>query len=289
MSISIISEIGCNNAGSVQVAKNMITVLASYCGVDVVKFQKRSTRAMPDELRNRPYPGMHSFGATYGEHRDALEMSVDDHVALKTFCEEKGVEYSCSVWDLRAARDIVQLNPKYIKIPSACNLDFDMMQYLVDSYEGDIHLSLGMTTANEREKIRLFIQGTKCPERFVVYFCTSTYPCEFKDIYIRDLVIGKYWRADPGIKNYGFSGHHKGIAVDIAAVALNAAYIERHFTLDRTSKGTDHAASLEPDGMRKLVRDIRNVEEAFDYRNIGLDDVLECELSARKKMKTCLQ
>jgi len=289
MSVKCIAECGANHAGSLQTAKDMVTVLASYVKCDVVKFQKRTTSEMPEEVRSRPYTGQHSFGATYGEHRDALELDMDEHRELKKFCEQQGVEYSCSVWDTTAAMQIAELKPSFIKIPSACNLDFDMINVLLSCYKGDIHISLGMTTANERERIKCFIRDTETPERFVVYFCTSAYPCEYEDVYMQDLWIGKYWRGSPGIKNYGFSGHHKGIAIDMAAVAMNIEYLERHFTLDRTAKGTDHAASLEPDGMRKLVRDVRNTEAAFKHRNVGLDEVLPCEEAPRKKMKTCVQ
>ena len=282
MSIVTIAELGANHAGSLETAKEMVTVLASYVKCNVAKFQKRTTSEMPDDVRARPYTGAHSFGPTYGEHRDALEFSIDEHRELKEFCEESGIEYSCSVWDITAAKEVASLKPRFIKIPSACNLDFEMMQWLVDNYKGDIHVSLGMTTWNERQKLLTFIKQD--PYRFVVYHCTSAYPCEYKDIDINSMVRERW----AGLGGLGFSGHHKGIAIDIVAVAMGVEYIERHFTLDRTSKGTDHAASLEPDGMRKLVRDIHNVEEAFQHTAIGNDEVLPCEEAPRKKMKTCI-
>jgi N-acetylneuraminate synthase len=266
----IIAEIGCNHQGNYVLARKMIEVLAD-CGVDYVKFQKRTVK--PD---NRPHPNpINAFGKTYGEHREWLEFLPEQHVKLKEHCEEKGVKYACSVWDLQATKDIVSLNPDYIKIPSACNLDFEMLEYILDNYKGGIHISLGMTSDDEEaEIIKRFINKAK--DNVIFYACTSAYPVKFADVCLKEL---------EGSWISGFSGHHLGIAVDIAALTLGAEYIERHFTLDRTMKGTDHAASLEPGMMRKLVRDIRNVEQALTYKE---KDILDCEIPTREKLKKCL-
>ena len=151
----VIAEIGCNHKGDMEIAHEMIKVAAQFCKVDVVKFQKRNPKELlsPEEYR-APHPNpMHSYGKTYGEHREFLELNLDQHKQLKEWCEEWGVTYSTSIWDMTSAKEIASLNPKLIKIPSACNLDFDMLEYLCQKYEGEIHLSLGMTTHKEEEKI----------------------------------------------------------------------------------------------------------------------------------------
>lgn len=260
----IIAEIGCNHQGNIETALDMIDILANYCKVDYIKFQKRTVKK-----DDRPHPNpINSFGKTYGEHREALEFDIEEHETLKNACEKNNVKYACSVWDLQAAKEIALINPEYIKVPSACNLDFKMLEYIENNYKGDIHVSTGMSTREELQHMCQYFSS------YVRYHCISAYPTDFKDICLKEI--------EPGM---GFSGHHLGIAVDIAALTLGAEYIERHFTLDRTMKGTDHAASLEPGMMRKLVRDIHNVEEALTYKE---KDILDCEIPNREKLKTCL-
>lgn len=279
----VIAEIGCNHTGRMDVAEEMIKMAAQFCKVDVIKFQKRTNRELlaPEEY-NAPHPNpIHSYGATYGEHREALEFSIEQHRQLKAWCELRGVEYSASVWDLRAAKEIVSLAPLKIKVPSACNMDFEMLQWLIDNYGGEIHLSLGMTKQNEEERIvELFTKHGRNQD-LVLYSCTSGYPVPFEDICLFEISrLRKIFGAT--VKAIGFSGHHLGIAADVAALALGAVYFERHFTLDRTWKGTDHAASLEPDGMWRLARDLRNVSKALSYK---LQEILPMEALQRKKLK----
>ena len=137
-----------------------------------------------------------------------------------------------------------------------------------------------MTTKNETKKIFNFFKKFKRHRDLVFYSCTSTYPSEFKDVCLLEILRLKK-EFNNKIDNISFSGHHKGIAVDISAYTLGAEYIERHFTLDRTWKGTDHAASLEPDGLRKLTRDLNKVYEALKYKR----NILNSELYQRKKVK----
>lgn len=279
----IVAEIGCNHKGDLSIAKEMIITAASYCKVDVVKFQKRCNKELltPEEY-NAPHPNPHnSYGATYGEHREFLEFSLDQHRKLKEWCEEYGVVYSTSVWDLTSAREITSLNPELIKVPSACNLNRPLLQYLCDHYDGEIHVSMGMTTKEEEEEIVSFFERNGRAGDVVLYNCTSGYPVPFEDICLLELTRMKE-QYGKRVKAIGFSGHHLGIAVDSAAVALGAEWIERHFTLDRTWKGTDHAASLEPDGVRKLARNCRAVAKALTYKS---KDILDIEMVQRKKLK----
>lgn len=279
----IIAEIGCNHKGDMQLAKEMIFTAATYCKANVVKFQKRNNRELlSEEEYTAPHPNpSNSYGSTYGEHREFLEFTLEQHKQLKAWCDEVGIIYSTSVWDLTSAREIVSLQPQLIKVPSACNLNRALLQYLCENFVGEVHLSFGMTTHNEEEAIvQLFEQYNRAAD-LVIYSCTSGYPVPFEDICL--LEISRLKEAfGHRVKAIGFSGHHLGIAVDSAAVALGSEWIERHFTLDRTWKGTDHAASLEPDGVRKLCRDCRAVYKALTYKK---QDILDIESVQRNKLK----
>lgn len=279
----IIAEIGCNHKGDMEIAHEMIRTAATYCKADVVKFQKRCNHELlsPEEY-NAPHPNpANSYGSTYGEHREFLEFDLEQHRQLQQWCREEGIEYSTSVWDLTSAREIASLNPSMIKIPSACNLNRELLGYLCDNYPGQIHVSTGMTSPEEIEQIVRFFEQKGRAKDVVLYNCTSGYPVPFEDICLLDLVTLREKYGDR-VGAIGFSGHHLGIAVDSAAVALGAEWIERHFTLDRTWKGTDHAASLEPDGVRKLARDCRAVYKALTHKS---EDILDIEKVQRNKLK----
>ena len=279
----IIAEIGCNHKGDMDIAKEMILVAATFCKVDGIKFQKRNPRELlTEEEYNSPHPNpMHAYGNTYGEHREYLELDLEQHKQLKKWCEEHGVTYSSSVWDVTSAKEIVSLDPHHIKIPSACNLHFEMLGYLCENFEGEIHLSFGMTTKEEELQVVSFFEERNRAQDLVIYSCTSGYPVAFEDIALYEILRLQETFGNR-VKEIGFSGHHLGIAADVAAMALGATWIERHYTLDRTWKGTDHAASLEPDGLRRLVRDIRNVAKSLDYKR---EDILEVEKVQREKLK----
>merc|ERR1719316_1648824 len=249
----VIAEIGCNHKGELEIAKQLLTS-AQECGATVGKFQKRTPKELlTPEQYAAPHPNPHnSYGDTYGAHREALELSVEDHKELQDHCKKIGLEYSCSVWDTTSARDIVSLNPSLIKVGSPSNQHWEMQKVLRDEYEGDVHISTGMTTKEEIEKIVSFWEAGKgdAKNRLVLYNCTSGYPL--------------------------------GIAVDVAAYALGATWNERHFTKDRTWKGTDHAASLEPQGMGKLCRDLKATWKCMTPK---ATDILPIEAEQRAKLK----
>lgn len=278
-----IAEIGCNHMGQMDIAREMIKVAAQFSQVNAVKFQKRTNRELLSAEEYRaPHPNpANSYGASYGEHREYLEFDVDQHRQLKRWCEEWGVEYSTSVWDLTAAKEIATLEPGMLKIPSACNCDRGLLEWLAENYPGEIHLSFGMTTrAEELQIVDLFKKAGRNQD-LVIYACTSGYPVPFEDVCLYEIkrLIETFGESVRGV---GFSGHHLGIAVDMAALALGATYFERHFTLDRTWKGTDHSASLEPDGMRRLCRDLSNVSKALTYKS---QEILPIEAEQRAKLK----
>lgn len=279
----VIAEIGCNHKGDMQIAKELIETAAIFCKVDAVKFQKRCNKELlTEEQYNAPHPNpANSYGNTYGEHREFLEFTVEQHAQLKKWCEDFHITYSTSVWDMTSAKEIVGLNPKFIKIPSACNNNFDMLEWLCDNYDGEIQLSFGMTTKAEEEEIVQLFERKQRNKDLILFNCTSGYPVPFKDVCL--LEISRMKEQFGGrVKKIGFSGHHLGIAIDVAAYTLGASVIERHYTLDRTWKGTDHAASLEPDGVRKLVRNLNSTYEALAYKS---EDILPIEQVQRDKLK----
>mgnify|MGYP004686225369 FL=1 len=279
----VIAEAGCNHMGQMEIAKTLIETAAYFCKADAIKFQKRCPKELLTlERYNAPHPNpANSYGKTYGEHREFLEFTVDQHAQLKEWCEQSGIIYSTSVWDMTSAKEIASLNPVFIKIPSACNTNYEMLQWLCDNYKGEIQLSFGMTTHEEEEKIvKLFEENGRAKD-LVLFNCTSGYPVPFNDVCL--LEINRMRAAyEDRVKTIGFSGHHLGIAVDVAAYTLGADVIERHYTLDRTWKGTDHAASLEPDGIHKLVRDLNAVHETLTYKDA---EILPIEQIQRDKLK----
>ncbi|TWH97187.1 N-acetylneuraminate synthase [Flavobacterium cheniae] len=279
----VIAEIGCNHKGEMEIAKELIKIAKIFCNADSVKFQKRNNKELlTEDQYNAPHPNpANSYGDTYGAHREYLEFDVNQHAELKAYCEEMGIVYSTSVWDTTSAKEIASLNPEYIKIPSACNNNYDMLGWLCDNYKGEIHISTGMTTKGEADDLVNFFIEKGRNKDLVLYNCTSGYPVPFEDVCLLDinLLIEKY---GDKVKHIGFSGHHLGIAVDVAAYTLGANVIERHYTIDRTWKGTDHAASLEPEGLRKLCRDLKAVSKALSFKS---QDILPIEQVQRDKLK----
>jgi sialic acid synthase len=274
--INIVAEACCNHQGDFDLALKMIK-MAKLCGSDYVKFQKRNCiKAVPKKIQNLPHPcAANSFGETYLKHRQAMEFSIEQHIELKKYCEEIGIKYACSVWDLDSADEIMSLNPDFIKIPSACNYDFTLLDHVFNNYNKKIHISFGMIKKNEIKNLIAYLSDKK--DRTVAYWTTSGYPVKFKELYLLEINNLKN-----NFNEIGYSGHNLGIAVDVAAATLGCEWIERHFTLDRTAKGTDNAASLEPSGLSKLVRDTKAVVESLQYKNIDLTDD---EKNNREKLK----
>tara|TARA_B100000886_G_scaffold190530_1_gene131110 strand:+ start:7158 stop:8039 length:882 start_codon:yes stop_codon:yes gene_type:complete len=279
----IIAEIGCNHMGSMDIAKELI-VLAKRSGVKYVKFQKRNNKELltEDQYKN-PHPNPHnSYGDTYGAHREYLEFTLQQSKELKEFCDSVDMVYSTSVWDVTSAKEMITFNPEFLKVPSACNNNFDMLKVLRDEFDGQVQLSVGMTTRAEVEEIVKFFElNNQAKKRLLLYSCTSGYPVPAKDVSLLE-INWLYEQFGERINEIGFSGHHLGIALDVSAYTLGARWIERHFTKDRTWKGTDHAASLEPGGMTKLSRNLNSVYEALSYKS---EEILPIESIQRTKLK----
>lgn len=279
----VIAEIGCNHKGDLDIAKQLIREAKIFCNADVVKLQKRNNRELlTEEQYSQPHPNpINSYGNTYGAHREFLEFNAEQHAELKAYCESIDIEYSTSVWELASAKEVAALEPGLIKIPSACNNNFEMLGWLAENYKGEIHVSTGMTTKDEIAEVVALFDRHKRTDSLVIYNCTSGYPVPFEDVALLEILYLKEHYGHK-VKAIGFSGHHLGIAVDVAAYTLGATYVERHYTLDRTWKGTDHAASLEPEGMRKLVRDLNATHKALTYKQ---KEILDIEAVQREKLK----
>jgi len=279
----IIAEIGCNHMGEMVIAKELID-LAKTAGVKYVKFQKRKNKELlTEEQFNTPHPVFeNSYGDTYGAHREHLEFSVDQNKELKDYCDSIGIVYSTSVWDVTSAKEMISFEPEFLKVPSACNNNYKMLRVLRDEFKGQVQLSIGMTTKIEVEEIVNFFEETnQAKRRLVIYSCTSGYPVPAKDVALLE-INWLYENYESRVNEIGFSGHHLGVALDIAAYTLGARWIERHFTKDRTWKGTDHAASLEPQGLQKLVRDLNVSYQSLQFKD---SQILPIEQVQRDKLK----
>jgi sialic acid synthase len=279
----IIAEIGCNHMGEMDIAKELI-VLAKEAGVKYVKFQKRNNQELlTEEQCNTPHPvPENSYGDTYGAHREYLEFNVEQNKELKEYCDSIGIVYSTSVWDVSSAKEMISFEPEFLKVPSACNNNFEMLKVLRDEFKGQVQLSIGMTSKDEVEQIvNFFEEKNQAKNRLLIYSCTSGYPVPAKDVALLE-INWLYAKYEDRVNAIGFSGHHLGVALDIAAYTLGARWIERHFTKNKTWKGTDHSASLEPDELKDLVNGLNDTFEALHFKN---SEILPIEQAQKDKLK----
>lgn len=279
----IIAEIGCNHMGEMSIAKELID-MAKEAGAGFVKFQKRNNKELlTEEQYNAKHPVPdNSYGDTYGAHREFLEFNVVQNKELKEYCDSVGITYSTSVWDVTSAKEMVTFSPEFLKVPSACNNNFEMLRVLRDEFKGQVQLSIGMTTKEEVEEIVSFFEETdQAKSRLLIYSCTSGYPVPAKDVALLE-INWLYDNYGDRVNEIGFSGHHLGVALDVAAYTLGAKWIERHFTKDRGWKGTDHGASLEFKGMEALVKSLNETYEALHFKN---SEILPIEQTQRDKLK----
>lgn len=273
-----IAEGGLNHQGQLHLAKSMVDI-AVMAGADAVKFQKRTPQLMlTKEALARPYGGPHSFGKTYGEHRAALELSDEDYVELKRYCDEKDIIFLASVWDEKSADLLEKVGASVYKIGSPDMTNWPLLEHVAKKGK-PIILSTGMATVEEIDGAVNHIN--KFNDQIILLHCVLTYPCKFEEINLRVMDELRKRFKHP----VGYSGHELGIAVSLAAVALGACVVERHFTIDRTMKGGDHAASLELTGLKKLIRDIRAFESALGN---GKKVLLESEKPSKLKLAKSL-
>jgi N-acetylneuraminate synthase/sialic acid synthase len=253
----VIAEIGHNHQGDVEKAKQLIHA-AKECGADAVKLQKRSNRALYTRAYyDRPYDNEFSFGPTYGAHREALELSVDDYRELQAYAGEQGISFFATAWDFESADLLAELGVPAFKIASGDLLNTPLQRH-VAAFGKPIFLSTGGGTMQDVERAVETI--TEINQQLCILQCTAAYPAATEDLNLR--VITTLRERFPGLV-IGLSDHQSGISMALVAYMLGARVIEKHFTLDHALKGTDHAFSLMPDGMRRLVRDLRRVRPAL--------------------------
>eukprot|EP01129_Flabellula_baltica_P000370 TRINITY_DN10394_c0_g1_i1.p1 TRINITY_DN10394_c0_g1~~TRINITY_DN10394_c0_g1_i1.p1 ORF type:complete len:353 (+),score=112.24 TRINITY_DN10394_c0_g1_i1:24-1082(+) len=255
--VFFIAEAGINHQGEVELAKKLID-LAHSCGADCVKFQKRTVnRILTKEGLNRIYDTPNSFGETYGQHKEHLELSFDEFRELKAYADEVGILFTASGWDEESVDFLDSLDVPFFKVASADLTNFPLLEHTARKGR-PLVLSSGMATMEiVKAALELVLPIN---DQVVMCQCTSTYPATPETLNLN--VITTYIKEFGDDLVVGYSGHENGIAMSLCAAVMGAKVIERHFTLDRTMKGGDHAASLEKPGLEKLIRDIHNFEVA---------------------------
>jgi N-acetylneuraminate synthase len=251
--VYVIAEIGINHNGSLERALRMI--------------EEAKKAGAWDKPKVTPWGD-----TTYIEYKQRMEFGLDEYVAIDKKCAVEGIDWFVSVWDIPALRFAMQFKSPFVKIPSAKITDKDLMHDFSRVTDRKKMISTGMSTKDE-----IFKASAYNPD--IIMHTTSTYPCSYDELNLRMITTLQEWF---GRFEIGYSGHETGLATSIAAVALGAKYIERHFTLDRTDWGTDQAASVEPQGLAKLVRDIRLVERALGD---GKKVVYKSELPSMEKLR----
>ena len=274
---TFIAEIGGTHIGSLERAKKLAK-LAKLAGANILKTQKRNPyKSVKKELWNKPHPNqLFSYGETYLQHRLNLELSIEEHKELKEYCENIEIDYSTSVWDIASTKEIININPKFIKIPSACNHNREIINLLLNDYKGEVHISTGMTSKKEREELYKKLLPYK--DKVVIYSCVSGYPVPFEQTYLKEIENIK--KIFPKV---GYSNHSLGIAIFPVAYTLGATYFETHFIDDRTFLHTDSACSLEPQGLSKVIRDLKAISKTLKYKPDKLDEI---EKEQRAKLRT---
>lgn len=271
----VIAEIGHNHQGNLDTALKMIQVAAN-CGVQAVKFQKRNNKTLFTEaFYNRLYDNENSFGNTYGEHREYLEFNKSQYIELKRCAEENGLEFMTTAFDVESVEFLEDIGITSHKIASADITNTPLLEY-VAKLGKPLFVSTGASTLDE---IKIAYK-TIIPynDKVCILHCTASYPTEYKNLNLKVIETLENEFPDAVI---GYSGHDNGILAPVIAHMLGASVIEKHFTLNHAWKGTDHKFSLEPEGLRKQVRDLRRVKISIGDSKKILHDF---ELEARKKM-----
>jgi sialic acid synthase len=273
----VIAEIGNNHGGKVKTALKMIKS-AKDCGANAVKFQRRNNKDLfTKKFYASPYSSYNSFAKSYGLHRDYLEMPDEDYQTLIDYAKDLEIEFFATAFEEQSLEFLETKNLPFYKVASGDIFNFKMLKMYADIGK-PIIISTGGCTSEDIKKATDFLNSHNF-DNYTLLQCTASYPCDFEYMnldYIKTL-----------LQNYpdkiiGLSDHNRGIALPIYAYALGARIIERHFTLDRTQKGTDHAFSLEPGGLRKMIRDLHNVRIS---KGDGIKTIYDCEIKPLEKMR----
>ena len=270
----IIAEAGVNHNGNLDLALQLVDV-AVTAGADAVKFQKRDLKSLyPDKLLNDPNSAEWAFQYMLPILKQT-ELSKDDFRTIKAYCDEKNIRFMCTPWDEASLEFLEELGQDAIKVASADLINFPLLEKLVATQKPLI-LSTGMATSHEIEQTVTFLHERDA--QFALLHCVSTYPAPFESLNLNYIQTLK----EHGVP-VGYSGHERGIAIPLVALALGASIIEKHITTDRTLPGPDHPASLEPGGISKLVRDIRNAEMAMGQNSKNLSTMEQLNRQVLRK------
>jgi N-acetylneuraminate synthase len=274
MPIFIIAELGINHNGDLQIAKDLIK-LAKDAGCDAVKFQKRNlnlvySKEFLDSSRESPW------GTTQRDQKEGLEFGYDEYKEIDSYCNELGIDWFASAWDLESQKFLHQFNCKYNKIASAM-IAYEPLLQEVSSEKKHTFISTGMSELKIIDRAVQIFREEGCP--FELMHCVSTYPMEDEDANLNCIkTLRDRYRC-----NVGYSGHEVGLSVSYAAAALGISSLERHITLNRAMYGSDQAASIEPNGLRMLIGAIRKIEKAMGN---GIITVTEKEIPISKKLRS---
>jgi YrbI family 3-deoxy-D-manno-octulosonate 8-phosphate phosphatase len=273
----IIAEIGINHNGSLEIAKKLIDE-AVAAKASAVKFQKRTPEiCVPKDqwavMRDTPWGRM-----SYIDYKRKTEFGVVEYAAIAQYCRELGIDWFVSVWDVEAVEFMEQFDTPIYKLASASLTDYPLIKRILFTGK-PLMLSTGMSNMREIEEAVKLVRNFDENYPLFIAHSTSAYPCKPEELNLK--MIQTLAKKYPGVP-IGYSGHETGLATTVAAVALGATFVERHFTLDRAMWGSDHAASVEPQGFQRLVRDIRDAETAAGD---GIKRVYESELGPMKRLR----
>jgi N-acetylneuraminate synthase len=272
----IIAEIGINHNGSMETAKKLIDI-AALSGCDSVKFQKRDPDVCVPEhqksvMRSTPWGEM-----TYLDYKYRVEFSKEQYDEIDAYCQSKGISWTASPWDLGSLEFLLSYDTTpFIKLPSALLTDTELLTASAKSGKKVI-LSTGMSTLEEIDEA-VKVLREHAGDNFALLHCNSSYPAPLEDLNLSCIRTLK----DRYDCEVGYSGHEFRLGTTVAAVYLGASILERHITLDRTMWGSDHMSSVEPQGLIKLVKGVRELEIAFGD---GVKVVTEAEEKIKKKLR----
>jgi sialic acid synthase len=286
----VIAEIGHNHQGSVETAKAMFRAAAD-AGANAVKLQKRDNRSLYTRaFFDKPYNGDNSFGRTYGEHREALEFDADQYTELMAYASELGVAMFATAFDLPSVEFLEQFDMPAYKVASADVNNHPLLRELGRTGRPIIFSTGGASIEEVRRAHEVLSEET---DQLCVLQCTAGYPAAWDELDLR--VVDTYRRIFPSTV-VGLSSHDNGIAMPVAAYVLGARVVEKHFTLDRTMRGSDHAFSLEPQGLRKMVRDLgrtrlalgAGIKRQYDSEKAPIEKMSKKLVASRKLEAGCV-
>lgn len=273
----IIAEIGINHNGSLEIAKQLIDE-AVAAKATAVKFQKRTPEiCVPKDqweiMRDTPWGRI-----SYIDYKRKTEFGIAEYATIDQYCKKQGIDWFVSTWDVEAVDFMERFDTPLYKLASASLTDFQLINRILLTGK-PLMLSTGMSTNKEIEDAVNLVKGFDENYPLLIAHSTSAYPCKPEELNLKMIhTLGDKY---PGLP-IGYSGHETGLATTVAAVSLGATFVERHFTLDRAMWGSDHAASVEPQGFQRMVRDIRDVETATGD---GIKKVYESELGPMKRLR----